>query len=74
MCCRCTCSVLRDEATDDSDVDIQVEFISRPDFDRYMDLKFYLEDLLHSPVDLLTRASIRPELAPFIEREAIRAA
>jgi len=67
-------SVVRDEATDDSDVDIEVEFKSTPDFDRYIDLKFYLEALLHAPVDLLTKASIRPEIAPYIEREAVRAA
>jgi len=67
-------SVVRDEATEGSDVDIEVEFASRPNFDRYMDLKFFLEDLLHSPVDLLTKASIRPELAAYIEKEAIRAA
>jgi len=67
-------SVVRDEATDGSDVDIEVEFKSTPDFDRYIDLKFYLEDLLHAPVDLLTKASIRPEIAPYIEKEAIRAA
>jgi len=67
-------SVVRDEATEDSDVDIEVEFVSRPNFDRYIDLKFYLEDLLHAPVDLLTKSSIRPEIASYIEKEAIRAA
>jgi len=67
-------SVARNEATEDSDVDIEVEFVSKPDFDRYIDLKFYLEDLLHAPVDLLTKSSIRPEIASYIEKEAIRAA
>jgi len=65
-------SVARDEATEGSDVDIEVA--STPDFDRYIDLKFYLEDLLQTSVDLLTKASIRPEIAPCIEKEAIRAA
>jgi len=67
-------SVARDEAVDGSDVDIEVEFASKPDFDIYSELKFYLEDLLQAPVDLLTKASIRPELAAYIEKEAIRAA
>jgi predicted nucleotidyltransferase len=67
-------SVARDEATESSDVDIEVEFASTPNFDRYIDLKFYLEDLLQTSVDLLTKSSIRPEIAPYIEKEAIRAA
>jgi len=67
-------SVVRDEATEDSDVDVQVEFSTTPDFDRYINLKFYLEDLLHVPVDLMTRASVRPEIAAHINKEAIRVA
>jgi len=67
-------SVARGEATVESDVDFEVEFSTPPDFDRYMDLKFYLEELLHSRVDLLTKSSIRPEIVPYIEKEAIRAA
>lgn len=67
-------SVVRDEATENSDVDIEVEFVSKPNFDHFIDLKFYLEDLLHAPVDLLTKSSIRPEIASYIEKEAVRAA
>jgi len=67
-------SVARDEAREGSDVDIEVEFASTPDFDRYTELKFFLEDLLHAPVDLLTKASIRPEIAHYIEKETVRAA
>jgi len=67
-------SVARDEAAENSDVDIEVEFGSTPDFDRYVELKFYLEDLLQTPVDLLTKSSIRPEIATHIQKEAVRAA
>lgn len=64
-------SVARDEARRDSDVDILVEFRDSATFNGYMDLKFFLEDLLGRPVDLVTRKSIRPRLKTQIEREAL---
>jgi predicted nucleotidyltransferase len=45
-------SVLRGSASDKSDVDILVE-LTHPTFDQYMDLKFFLEDKLGRPVDLV---------------------
>ena len=67
-------SVARDEARPDSDVDLLVEFDGPATFDRYMELKLFLEDLLGQPVDLVTRKGVRPELAPYIEQEARRVA
>ncbi len=67
-------SVARDEATAASDVDVLVDFEGRPDFDRYMGLKFFLEDLLGSRVDLVTLAGLKPRLREHVEREAVRAA
>lgn len=61
-------SIVRDEASPDSDVDILVEF-DTPSFDRYMDLKFYLEDLLDRPVDLVLKSSLKPALRDRILRE-----
>ncbi len=52
------------------DIDILVEF-EKPTFDRYMDLKFYLEDLLKKRVDLLTKEAIRPEIRESIEKDAV---
>jgi hypothetical protein len=63
-------SVARDEARPDSDVDIMVEFKGPATFNGYMDLKFFLEDLLGYPVDLVTRKSIRSRLKTQIENEA----
>jgi len=65
-------SVARDEARFDSDVDVLVEFEGKADFDRYMGLKLYLEDMLHRRVDLVTRQALRPALLPFVEKDAIR--
>jgi len=63
-------SAARDEARPDSDVDVLVEFQGPATFNGYMDLKFFLEDLLGRPVDLVTRKSIRPRLKEQIESEA----
>ncbi|MGK7926577.1 MAG: nucleotidyltransferase family protein [Spirulina sp.] len=48
-------SVARDEATENSDINIWVEFEGKITFDRYMNLKFYLEDRLDKKVDLVSR-------------------
>jgi uncharacterized protein len=64
-------SVARDEARPDSDVDILVEFEGAVTFDRYMDVKFYLEDLLETRVDLVSQRSLKPLIRSTIEQEAI---
>ena len=64
-------SVARDEARPDSDVDVLVEFEGKADFDRYMGLKLYLEDLLHRRVDLVTRRALRTALLPSVEKDAV---
>ena len=67
-------SVARDEAREDSDVDILAEFDRPPGFLDYMDAKFALEEWLGVPVDLATRSSLKPMLRPQVERESIRVA
>ncbi|MDX2032334.1 MAG: nucleotidyltransferase family protein [Blastocatellia bacterium] len=67
-------SVARDEARDGSDVDLLVEFDGPATFDGYMDLKFFLEDLLKMPVDLVTQKGLRREIRPIVEKEAIHVA
>jgi len=67
-------SVARDEALDNSDIDVLVDFEGKATFDRFMGLKFYLEDLLDLRVDLVTRKALRQRLRPIIEREAIHVA
>lgn len=67
-------SVARGTAHAASDIDLLVDFQSSPSFEQFMDLKLALEDLLNTPVDLVTRRGIRPELRPQIEAEAQRVA
>ncbi len=64
-------STVRDSATDDSDVDVLVDFDGPATSKRYFGVQFYLEDLLGRPVDLVTEKALRPELRPYIEREQI---
>ena len=64
-------STARDEALDNSDVDSLVSFDGPATSKRYFGVQFYLEDQLGRPVDLVTKKSLRPELRPFIEKEAI---
>lgn len=67
-------SVARDEDASGSDVDILVAFEGQATFDRYFDLKFWLEDLLDRSVDLVTEKALRPEMAPQVNREALHVA
>ena len=64
-------STARDEATPNSDVDILVHFDGPANWQRYFGVQFYLEDLTGLPVDLVTDKALRPELRPYVEREAI---
>lgn len=64
-------SMARDKAHDDSDVDILVSFDGPATSKRYFGVQFYLEDLLGRPVDLVTDKALRPELRPYVEKEAI---
>lgn len=66
-------SVARGEAGSGSDVDLLVDFEGPADFDRFMDLRFLLEDLLAAPVDLVTQDGVRPELRGILS-EAVHVA
>lgn len=65
-------SCARGEATAESDLDFVVEFSDKT-FDAYMDVKSFLEDLFHAPVDLVTLSAIKPRLLPIIQRDTVYA-
>jgi predicted nucleotidyltransferase len=67
-------SIARDEAADSSDVDVLVVFDRKGSFDLFMDLKFYLEKLLGTQVDLVTDKALRPQVRRAIEHELIHVA
>ncbi len=65
-------SYAKGEQNEKSDIDILVEFEKgKKTFDNYMELKFFLEDLLGAEVDLITVESIKPKLRDVIWKEAI---
>lgn len=61
--------------TPTSDVDILVDFApDRYSFDNFMDLSFFLEDLLGRKVELVTPQSLSPYIGPYILQEVERVA
>jgi hypothetical protein len=63
-------SFARGEQGADSDVDLLVEFTpGQKTFDNFMQLAFFLEDLFHRRVELVTPESLSPYLRPYIMDE-----
>ena len=53
-------SYARGEQKGTSDIDILVEFYKTPDLIEFVDLKYYLEDILGIKVDLVTKNALHP--------------
>ena len=64
-------SFARDEATDESDLDILVTFDNPATSRSYFGVQFYIEDLTGRAVDLVTDRALRPELRPSVERDCM---
>ncbi len=64
-------STVRNEATEESDIDIVISFNAPATSKTYFGAQFLLEDELGKTVDLVTEKALRPELKLFIEQEAI---
>jgi len=63
-------SFVRGSQRSDSDIDLLVEFEpGRKSFDGFMNLSFFLEDLLGRNVDLVTPESLSPYIGPKIIAE-----
>jgi len=63
-------SFVREEARPDSDVDLLIEFApGEKSFDKFMELNFFLEDLLGRSVELLPPESLDDAFAEAIEEE-----
>ncbi len=67
-------STARNESGPGSDVDLLVEFRETPGLTEYMGLKFWLEDSLGRPVDLIMKKALKPWAKPVVEAESIRVA
>jgi len=67
-------SIARGEPTEESDIDLLVEF-SRPiGLLQFVELKRILEEVFERSVDLVTPKALKPQLRDRILKEAIRAA
>ena len=64
-------SYARGEATEKSDLDLLVDFQGDLTFDKYMNLKFFLEDLFGKKIDLVIRDDIKPQIKDKILGETI---
>jgi len=64
-------STARDDANQQSDIDILVTFNGPATSAKYFGVQFLLEDLFGCRVDLVTEKALRSELRTFIEQEAI---
>ena len=67
-------SVARGDDHEKSDLDTLVTFEGTATFDRFMDLKLYLEDTFGCSVDLGTPDTLRPEMRAEVERDLIHVA
>jgi uncharacterized protein len=68
-------SFVRGEQNPDSDIDLLIEFeIGRKTFDNFMELSFFLEEVLQNKVELVTVESLSPYIGPHILKEVEYAA
>ena len=66
-------SFVRGDQTDSSDIDILVEFLpEKHTFDNFMEVAFFLEELLGRKVELVTTESLSPHIGPHILKEVER--
>ena len=66
-------STARDEAGEESDVDVLVEFAEPVGMFKFLDVKSRLESILGRSVDLAMPDALREHMRPRILKEAIRA-
>jgi uncharacterized protein len=67
-------STARDDARENSDIDVLVDFAAVPTFARYVGLLAHLEKLLGQKVDLVTSTGIKPRARANIEKDLVRVA
>ncbi len=63
-------SFVKDSASDNSDVDLLVDFNpNKKSFDNFMDLAFHLEELFGRKVEIITPQSLSKHIGPHILKE-----
>ncbi|UCH95326.1 MAG: nucleotidyltransferase family protein [Candidatus Aminicenantes bacterium] len=64
-------SYIRGEQTENSDLDVLVEFAEWVGFFKFLELEEYLEELLNLKVDLVSRKALKPKIGQNILREVV---
>ena len=64
-------SAARDELLPDSDIDLLADLAPPYTFDRYIKVKFFLEDLFQRPVDLVMPDTLKERVRSYVIKEAI---
>ncbi len=64
-------SIARTEATEQSDVDLLIDFSITPDLLTFLELEAFLENELGRKVDLVPKRKLKSELQEQVFREAI---
>lgn len=64
-------SYIRGEQTNNSDLDVLVEFDETPGLLKYIEFEYYLSDLLGVKVDLVTRTGLKPIVGKHILNEVV---
>jgi len=63
-------SFVREEQHQESDIDLLIEFEpGRKTFDTFMELSFFLEEVLQRRIELVTLESLSPYIGPHILKE-----
>jgi len=64
-------SVVRGEQKEKSDIDILVEFKEPVDFFEFLDFEEYLENLLGTKIDLVSKKALKPYIGKHILKEVV---
>lgn len=64
-------SYLRGEQSEESDIDILVEFYETIDLFKFVELEYFLSDILGRKVDLVMKDTLKPRIKDRILEEAI---
>jgi len=64
-------SYLRGEQNEESDIDILVEFYETIDLFKFVELEYFLSDILERKVDLVMKDALKPRIKDKILEEAI---
>ena len=64
-------SYVRKEQSEDSDLDLLVDFDEPPGLLKFIELENFLSDLLHVKVDLVMKSSLKPRIGERIMNEIV---